>query len=332
MVRAKVKTKSRSAESNADLALYNRRLKNMGKLWKRAKKNEPSLPGGRSSIPDGTYIAQLTGAEIRESSNGNLGVSWEWTIVEEGEQTGSTSFQWTGIAEEEQLVWFIRHLRRLGVDTDAIDIADLEQLQALLDEILGQKITARLRLKLNAKTDFQDVRIVKLVDSDEAAGGDDDEKEEEDDEDSEEEEEDESEEEEEEEEEEEKSKKGKAKVKAKKGKDEEEEEEEDDDDSEEEEEDDDDSEEEEEDDSEDEDEEEEEEKPKKGKKVKKAEPEEEEVELKKGMTVEVELKGKTRTGTIVAISPKGDSVRVKMKGTAGKPVGFDVSDITVVED
>ena len=140
---------------------FERTKSNISKLWSKAKETVKEKPLF-SEIPDGTYIAVLTNAEIRESDRGWLHTAFEWTVVQDCEQAGETVFARSGLDREQSLEFLIQDLIRLGVEVDDVEINDIWDLEDVLRELAKARPAARIRLK--TKDEYQNVYINKLVD------------------------------------------------------------------------------------------------------------------------------------------------------------------------
>ena len=140
---------------------WEERLKAARKDWNRARKNPvEEFP----SIPEGTYIARLSGMQIRVSQPGNLGISSEFTILEGGESVGLQAFIWQGLESVESLPYTQQFLSRLGVDIGDLNISALEE---TIVQLLKQAPVVRISVKDRSDSDYPNVRLVKRVDGSE---------------------------------------------------------------------------------------------------------------------------------------------------------------------
>ena len=138
-----------------DQKLKNKLKKAQGD-WKnaRSKANETV---GFAEVPDGRYLAHLTGATIGESkSSGRLQIQWTWTIVD-GEHEGDTKLDFDGLETEDNLVFLGRKLARFSYELpeDITEIADI------LDELIEKRPLSRIRLK--TRGEFQNVYVDKIM-------------------------------------------------------------------------------------------------------------------------------------------------------------------------
>jgi hypothetical protein len=141
------------------------RLAGLKKKWEAAREAYAENPdGGFNALDDGRYLARLTGADVREGNQDNLGVLFEFTIIQ-GESTGETTVMWCGIEDEEGMKWLMRHFKRLGVE--GVGEIDIDDVEATCLALLEEAPTLRIRLKTRkSKKDgqmYQNTFIEKLV-------------------------------------------------------------------------------------------------------------------------------------------------------------------------
>lgn len=138
---------------------FSKKLKTMGSLWKKAAKASKTSPAGSmDNIPDGTYVAVITGAVIEESqSSQRLQVKWTMVITD-GEMRGEILTDYNGLNSEEALTWFARRLLQLGYEAEELDLTELPE---LLESIVGDGV--KLRVKLSTKGDYRNIRIQKVL-------------------------------------------------------------------------------------------------------------------------------------------------------------------------
>ena len=129
--------------------------------WNKAKTRATQEgPGGIEDIDDGRYIARLTSAEVGESkSSGRLQVGWTYQIAE-GDYKGRRKMSFDGMETEQNLVYLAKNINRYGYECPD----DLEQIEALLQEIVKEKPLVRIRLK--TRGEFQNVYIDQVFDKD----------------------------------------------------------------------------------------------------------------------------------------------------------------------
>ena len=120
----------------------------------RTRANESS---GFTEVPDGRYLAHLTGAAIGESkSSGRLQIQWTWTIAD-GEFESDTKLDFDGLETEDNLVFLGRKLARFSYELPE----DITAIADILDELVEKRPLARIRLK--TKGEFQNVYVDKLM-------------------------------------------------------------------------------------------------------------------------------------------------------------------------
>lgn len=139
---------------------FKKRLKGLGgDVWN-DQRNNPS--NGFEEYPDGYYNVELASAEIRESSNGNLGIAIRWTITdEESDYDGKTIFHWLNLESSEGALGVtMSTLRRLGCEVPE-DPSGLEDVISDLDES-----SLRVRLQLKTKGEFQNKNVTRVYESD----------------------------------------------------------------------------------------------------------------------------------------------------------------------
>lgn len=140
---------------------FDKKLAKAKKLWNTAKSKKPDFD---NVITDGIYVGKLTRAELGESqSKGRLQVAWR-VVVASGEYKGENINWWSGLETENNVMYFQRDLVRLGKEVPE-DPTDLED---VLKELTKEKPTIRVQVKTNGE--FQNVRILKLVESEESEG------------------------------------------------------------------------------------------------------------------------------------------------------------------
>lgn len=153
---------------------FAKKAKGLGGMWKTAKKqmeDEGDIFG--AEVEDGPYIAQLVAAEVKESAAGWHYVDWQFKILE-GDSEGDSVSRRSGIETEENLVWLMRDFARFGLDPDDIDIADNDDLEAVLAGIVKGKPKCRIVAK-TGDSNIQNVYINKVIDIEEGTNGDGDE-------------------------------------------------------------------------------------------------------------------------------------------------------------
>jgi len=136
----------------------NRFLKNANQEW--AETVEKAKKGNFENPPDGSYIAELTSADLDESKNsGKIQIRWGYTFLE-GDKAGTTKYEYLGLEGQRGLEPLVWRLSALGVDAAAID---LTQLETVLEDLVEQHLVMKITLKTPPNSDFQNLRVVKLL-------------------------------------------------------------------------------------------------------------------------------------------------------------------------
>jgi len=142
---------------------------NIKKMWQKAKEQVEETPDFLANLEDGRYLAQLTDYSIKDSATERAWhyMEWVWEVTE-GDSEGESIYKRIGLETEDNLAFLIRDLNRLGVETDALEINDEDDLEEVTKELIDQKVQARLRLKTNDDTGYQNVYIDKLIEKEDA--------------------------------------------------------------------------------------------------------------------------------------------------------------------
>ena len=142
----------------------------VSKMFARFKNNLDKIKssakeGGIETFDDGRYQARLTKIEIAPSPNNKkrMVASYFWTFVN-GDYAGKKHRSFQGWEDEEQLGYFLKDLVALGYDVDEFEDLDTD-IPAVQKEIAKEKPVAQIQLKTN-KDDYQNVRILKVLDPD----------------------------------------------------------------------------------------------------------------------------------------------------------------------
>lgn len=140
-----------------------------GKLAKMQSAYEKAeRPGGgvTTDLPDGKYRAQVTTAELSDSSSGDLKIKWVYTI-EDGDHAGSEVTSFDNLGTEKNLGFLKSKLARFGYDPDSVDLA--EELESILKEIVEGNAVVSIQVKSQTDSDFVNVYVNKLLDMAEPA-------------------------------------------------------------------------------------------------------------------------------------------------------------------
>lgn len=135
-------------------------MKNAKSNWDEALKSTSA--GAYEEFPDGVYIVQLSSMEIGESKAGKVQVKSGFTFVE-GEYTGKTKNDFIGLEGARGLEPLQWRLSSLGVKVEDVDF---QRIQDTFDELVEARMTMRIQLKTtksSSGTEFQNIRIQKLL-------------------------------------------------------------------------------------------------------------------------------------------------------------------------
>lgn len=141
---------------------FDHRLKSLQKHWKGAKENA----GDFENLDAGGYVCWLN-AEIGESANGRLQVTWRHQVAQrEHEQAGFIQPSWTGLEKAENLVWLARTLSKLEYELDDLEITEIADIVAEINE---NPPLVRITVRENEGSDgnvYTNVYIQKVLDVD----------------------------------------------------------------------------------------------------------------------------------------------------------------------
>lgn len=132
---------------------FDKKLAKAAKLWKAAQKMKPEFD---NVVTDGIYTGKLIKAEMGESQKGRLQVCFRVEVAG-GEYKGEKVTWYSGLETENNMMYFQRDIVRLGKEVPE-DPSDLE---GVLKELEKEKPVIRIQLKTSGE--FQNVRILKLV-------------------------------------------------------------------------------------------------------------------------------------------------------------------------
>lgn len=134
-------------------------LKKAKSLWNKAKEMKPDFD---NVVPDGVYVGKITKAEVGESqSSGRLQVGFA-AQISGGEYKGEKVYWYSGLKTEQNFMYLQRDIVRLGKQVPA----DINDLTDILEEIQKEKPSIRFKVKTDGE--FQNVRILKALNADEA--------------------------------------------------------------------------------------------------------------------------------------------------------------------
>jgi hypothetical protein len=133
---------------------------NQGK-WNDVAERAASGVGLWENLPDGLYVALLSGAEVTESkSAGKLQIVLVWVIME-GDYEGETSRQFIGLESDKALQRVALLQNTLGYDPREYDVTQPGVLDAWLEELAEVELLCKIRLK--TRGDYQNVYAEKLL-------------------------------------------------------------------------------------------------------------------------------------------------------------------------
>lgn len=159
--------KSRKPAASASGGVnFKARLKALSKNWAAAVvEGAEAAKQGFATVPDGRYIARLTGYVLGESADGWPHLRSEWTVVK-GDEAGSMTTRRDGLDRDESLPFLARYLMSLGVEN--LGELDITELDTIMDGLVAERPAARIRLitKTSDKGEFQNLYVDKLIDLD----------------------------------------------------------------------------------------------------------------------------------------------------------------------
>lgn len=124
-----------------------------GKTIEKAKSSSFENP------PDGSYIVQISAAELGESKAGKTQIKWSYTVLE-GELAGQTNNEYMGLEGPLALDPLAWRFQALGIKLEDLDLRKLEE---YLDDIISQNIVMKITLKTKPNSDFQNLRVQKIL-------------------------------------------------------------------------------------------------------------------------------------------------------------------------
>lgn len=130
-----------------------------GSVQQWEEQRDETIKGSFENPPDGEYIVKLVGAEGKESQKGRPMIQWDFTILE-GELVGKKKTEFMlldGKLGFQPLQW---RLQSFGVDLKTFDISQLEQ---TLAELVNNMPPMRIRLQTPADSEFQNMRILRML-------------------------------------------------------------------------------------------------------------------------------------------------------------------------
>lgn len=149
------------------------KLKNFNKNFSKERKRADEL-GGFAEIPDGKYLAKVSGCEIKNSNAGEMHMVFMFEILESAEDeslVGAKASKWCNVEKEDGPAYLIRDLRRFGIELD-----DLEQLPEVAKILDDQKPEVKISLKTGNSGQFTYIdQVISEIDAgDHASSGEED--------------------------------------------------------------------------------------------------------------------------------------------------------------
>lgn len=140
---------------------YTKRLRQARETWKEAAEST-----GFAELDDGLYMAKLVDCEIDETPDGDLRAVFTFEITD-GEDAGTQVKSFFNLEKEVPARILQQQLAKLGVDVPD----DPEELEEIFEELAGESPAVRLKLKTRKTNqgEFQDRRIERKLDADDAA-------------------------------------------------------------------------------------------------------------------------------------------------------------------
>jgi hypothetical protein len=139
-----------------------RKKKSGGKFAERLADMEDQWESGKDNaagIEDGVYSFQLQGAELKESSNGNMMVNWEHLIID-GEYEGNTVYDNSVMSNSRSFYFLAQRIRGLGYDAPE----HIEEIEELIEEIVADAPVYNASVKVNKESGFCNLNNLELID------------------------------------------------------------------------------------------------------------------------------------------------------------------------
>lgn len=137
-------------------------MSDLSKFLANAAKNwddtvETAKSSGFEDPPDGQYIVKMSGAEVAMSKQDKAMVKWSFTILE-GDLAGKTKYDFMSLEGKLELQPLAWRLQSLGIRLEDVDVANL---QDELNELVEQ--APAMRITLQTKGEFQNLKITRLL-------------------------------------------------------------------------------------------------------------------------------------------------------------------------
>ena len=166
-----------ATKTGSNLGLFAKKLEGAKKKWEQ-KRSDAGGPG------PGIYVCRLNNVKAVEvGADKTLNHIWEWKVLSPVDNKDQIISIWEKPLDEDRMIFYMRNLRLIGVDTDDLDIEDLPE---VADAMLKDKPVIKISMVESGA--YVNARILGLAEADDEveSTGDDDEDDEDDDDDDEE--------------------------------------------------------------------------------------------------------------------------------------------------
>lgn len=109
---------------------------------------------GGAELPDGTYQAEVTRAELKRSKKGNLMLSWTFRVLAPEEYAKRLIFHQNMLQTAENMGWLKKDLATAGVE-----LPEITGLSGILNTLLGRV----LEVKRETRGEFTNVYLQALL-------------------------------------------------------------------------------------------------------------------------------------------------------------------------
>ena len=166
-----------ATKTGSNLGLFAKKLEGAKKKWEQ-KRSDAGGPG------PGIYVCRLNNVKAVEvGADKTLNHIWEWKVLSPVDNKDQIISIWEKPLDEDRMIFYMRNLRLIGVDTDDLDIEDLPE---VADAMLKDKPVIKISMVESGA--YVNARILGLAEADDEveSTGDDDEDDEDDEDDDEE--------------------------------------------------------------------------------------------------------------------------------------------------
>ena len=161
-----------ATKTGSNLGLFAKKLEGAKKKWEQ-KRSDAGGPG------PGIYVCRLNNVKAVEvGADKTLNHIWEWKVLSPVDNKDQIISIWEKPLDEDRMIFYMRNLRLIGVDTDDLDIEDLPE---VADAMLKDKPVIKISMVESGA--YVNARILGLAEADDEveSTGDDDEDDEDDD-------------------------------------------------------------------------------------------------------------------------------------------------------